>query len=107
MNSYPLYDELIKRIEEKENKIIDNSQMCATINSLAFMDKKSASEHYEEIYVLLLHHEFIVNQGVLFSKIPNDGKTLPGDNGVLYTAQKLPVKAKQLVNEYIEYYSKK
>jgi hypothetical protein len=107
MNSYPLYDELIKQIKEKPNKNIDISQMCLTINSLSFLDKETATEHYEEIFALLMHHEYVENNGILFSKVPNDGNILPGDSGVLYTPEKLPVRARQLIDQYIEYYSRK
>jgi len=103
--NYPLYDELIKRINETQDKNIDIEQMCLTINSLAYLDKEIAADHYEEIYALLLHHEEVINQGVLFSKIPNDGKPLPGDSGVLYVPAKLLVKPRQLVDQYLKYYS--
>jgi len=106
MNPYPLYNELIRQINEKQESNIDISQMCLTINSLAFLDKEASKEHYEELYCLLLHHETVENDGILFSKVPNDGKTLPGDNGVLYTPEKLPVKPRQIINQYLEYYSK-
>lgn len=105
--NYPLYDELLRLIAEKQDKNIDIPEMCMTINSLAFWPKDLAADHYEEIYTLLLHHECVQNQGVIFSKVPNDGKTLPGDSGVLYTPQKLPVKPRQLIDQYIEFYSKK
>jgi hypothetical protein len=104
MNPYPLYDELMKQIKEKQNKNIDISTMCSTINSLAFLE--NAHEHYEELYVLLLHHECVENNGILFSKIPNDGKTLPGDNGILYNPEKMAVKPRQLIDQYLEYYKK-
>lgn len=106
MNPYPLYDELIKQIKENREKNIDLSQMCLTINSLALLDESSANDHYEEIYALLLHHECVENKGILFSKIPNDGKVLPGDNGVLYNPGKLAVKPRQLIDQYLEFYSK-
>lgn len=107
MNPYPLYDELIKQIKEKRDKNIDIAQMCSTINSLAYLDKSISVEHYEELYVLLLHHDCVENNGILFSKIPNDGKTLPGDNGILYTPEKIPVRPRQLIDQYLDYYKKK
>lgn len=106
MNPYPLYDKLINQIKDNREKNIDLTQMSLTINSLAFLDEASANDHYEEIYGLLLHHECVENNGVLFSKIPNAGNVLPGDNGILYTPGKLPVKPRQLIAQYLEYYKK-
>jgi hypothetical protein len=105
MIKYPLYDKLIEQIKEKKDNNINIDQLCLTINALAFLDKNDAIDHYQEMYALLLHHELVINNGVLFSKIPNEGKLLHGEK-VLYTPAKMPVQPRQLIAQYIDYYSK-
>ena len=103
---YPLYEELLRQVIEKKDNSIDVSMVCSTINSLAYQDNNISNDHYNEIAALILHHELIINSGILLSTISNDGKLLPGNKGILYNFLKLPPLLKQIIAQYIEFYSK-
>lgn len=100
MNPYPLYDYLMTQIN---NQPIDLHQVGLTINGIAELE--DANDHYQEIQALILHHESVINSNIVFSKIPHEGKVLPGDKGLLYVLAKLPLITKQLIYQYLIYYS--
>src|SRR5665648_304521 len=82
---YPLYDELLKRSEEREEKGIDVKRVCTTINNIAqTLSAEETKAHYREIGALILHHELLSNNGVLLSHIPFGGKVMIGGKGVLH-----------------------
>lgn len=101
---YPLYDKLLQRVKNKENKSIDVSKVCATINDIAQNQSyEEANEHYREIGALILHHELLSNNGVLLSSVPYEGKVMSGGKGILYKMTNLPPLLQYIIAEYIEY----
>ncbi len=104
--SFELYDLLLQRSRERDEKNIDIDKMCSTINSIALLDDKSSKEHYDELQVLLLHHESLKNNKVLLTKIPYNGIEQQGGRGVKYIFRQLQdPQLQQILYEYILYYS--
>ena len=101
--SYPLYDELVKRVEARTEKTIDIKRICTTINNISLTHTPSeTTEHYREIGALILHHEYLSNNGVLLSPIPFDGKVMVGGKGVLHFIMNLPPNLQQIIAQYVE-----
>lgn len=107
MTNYPLYDKLVEMINEEsdEDDLIDITTICKTINSLASLDRNDAFEHYIEIYALILHYDYIHNNNILLSIVPNNGKVLPGNKGVKFNTLFKTPKLRQIISKYIKYYS--
>lgn len=100
---YPLYDELLKQVEERTEKAIDIKRVCTTINNIAqTLPPEAAAEHYREIGALVLHHELISNGGVLLSPVPYDGKVMVGGKGVLHYITNMPPILQQIIAQYVE-----
>lgn len=100
---YPLYDELLKRVEARNEKGIDIKRICTTINGISqSMKTENANHHYEEIAALILHHEISNNNGVLLSSIPYDGRVMTGGKGILHYPMNLPPLLQQIIAQYIE-----
>lgn len=104
MIAYPLYDELVRLANEKEDQNIDTSYICSTINAIS-LNNIDTAEHYEEIHALIIRYELMTNSNILLTMTPCDGKLLPGNKGVLNTLIKLPVPLRRILLQYIEYYS--
>ena len=104
MIKYPLYDELVKRVNQKPDKPIDTSHLCQTINAIS-LNNADATDHYEEIHALIIHYESITNSNILLTTTPFDGKVLPGNKGVLNTLIKIPAPLRKILLEYIDYYA--
>lgn len=103
LQPYPLYDDLIRRIEARTEKGIDIKRVCTTINNIIqTLAPEDAAEHYREIGALILHHELMNNGGVLLSPIPYDGKVMVGGKGVLYYIMNLPPLLQQIIAQYVE-----
>jgi hypothetical protein len=101
--SYPLYDQLIRKVNDRNEKSIDIKRLCITINNIVqTQSSEDSSEHYREISALILHHELLANNGVLLSPIPYEGKVMTGGKGVLYNITFLPPILQQILVEYIE-----
>jgi len=100
--SYPLYDELSKRVAARTEKSIDLKRICTTINNIAQTHTpEEAAEHYREIGALILHHDMITN-GSLLSPVAYDGKLMVSGRGVLYNIMNLPPQLQQIIAQYIE-----
>ena len=100
---YPLYDELVKRVEVRTEKGIDIRKVCTTINTISQVLKpEEAAEHYKEIGALILHHEIISNGGVLLSPVPYDGKVMVGGKGILHYIMNFPPILQQIIAQYVE-----
>ena len=104
MIKHPLYEELLTRVNQKENKTFNANEICMTLNAISRMDSLIQKTHYEEIAGLILHHELVDNNGILLLSIPYDGKQMPNDN-ILHNFIKFPLLLKYIIVEYIEYYS--
>ena|SRR4029079_4242961 len=103
---YELYNLLLAKAKERGEKNIDIDKLCSTINAIALLDDKSSKEHYDELQVLLLHHESLKNNKVLLTKTPYGGVEQQGGRGVKYIFRQLnDPQLQQLLNEYIIYYS--
>lgn len=103
MIKYPLYDELLRQVNEKEEQMTDTSYICSTINAISF--NADMAEHYEEIHALVLYYELLTNSNILLTNTPFDGRILPGNKGVLNTLMKMPLNLRKILIQYIEYYS--
>ena len=101
---YPLYETLLRRISErKEEHGIDVNRMCATISDISFtLSHEDIIAHYEEIHLLILHHEILSNKGVMFSDIPYGGNLMFGASGIIYTISELPPVLLNIIAEYLE-----
>ena len=102
---YPLYDKLLAEVRCKEEKNIDMNKICTLINNLSLMDTEESTQHYEEIQAIIIHHDLVHNDGILLSLVPNEGKLMPGGKSILYTLIKLPNLLRQIIAQYIEFYS--
>lgn len=103
LQPYPLYDELVRRVEARTEKAIDIKRVCTTINNIATTHTaEEMAEHYREIGALILHHELLANNGVLLSPIPFDGRVMAGGKGVLHYIMNLPPNLQQIIAQYVE-----
>lgn len=106
LQSYPLYDELMKRVESRgvgsSEKALDIKRVCVTINSIGqSMTTDVASSHYQEIAALILHYSLLHpkhSSGV----VPFDGKVMVGGKGILYYINNLPPLLQQIIGQYVE-----
>jgi hypothetical protein len=101
--SYPLYDELVRRVEARSEKNIDIGRICSTINNIALTHSvEETTEHYREIAALILHYELLSNNGILLSSVPYDGRVMAGGKGVLHFIMNFPPLLQQIIAQYIE-----
>lgn len=99
--SYPVYDELLKRVNEREEKGIDIKRVCTTINNISVNNTpEDTAEHYREIAALIVHHEYISTGAI--SSNPYDWKVMVGGKGVLNYIMNLPPLLQQIIAQYIE-----
>lgn len=104
--SYPLYDYLVKKIDERTEKNIDIRKICTTINSICrTMPSGDMVEHYKEIYALVIHHELLSNGGILLSATPFEPKIMEGGKGILNFIMNFPPQLQQIIAQYISEYS--
>lgn len=100
---YPLYDELLRRVNARTEKGIDIKRICTTISNIATTHKpEEVAEHYQEIGALILHYELLANNGVLLSLIPYEGRLMVGGKGILYHITNLPPLLQQIIAQYVE-----
>lgn len=100
---YPLYDELLKKVESMDDSGVDIKRLCNTINSIAQSHSaEDAHDHYREIAALILHHEILNNKGILLSPVPYDGKVMISGKGILYQIMNLPPLLQKIIAQYIE-----
>ena len=98
---YPLYDELLKRVNETTDKALDIRKLCNTINGIGQTHASDqVVEHYREIAALILHHE-VLTTGSL-SSVPFDGKLMFGGKGLVYQIMNLPPMLQLIIGKYIE-----
>jgi hypothetical protein len=104
--AHPLYDKLVKNINDSQIKNIDVGRVCSTINNFwKDLPKDQASFHYEWIASLILHHYILSNKGNITSSTCYNCKLMPGDSGELYTISNLPIDLQQIIAEYLVYYN--
>lgn len=101
-STYPLYDELIRKVEGRKEKGIDVNRVCLTITNIERIvdDKKLALEHYKEIMWLIIHHN-ILTRGVE-TPLPYDAKVMVGGKGLLNYMNNMPPLLQQILAQYIE-----
>jgi len=103
MQSYPLYDELLKRVHSRNEKSVDIKRVCTTINNISQThSSEETMEHFREIAALNLHHDVLSNTGFSTGSIPYEGKVMVGGKGLLYQITKLPPLLQQIIAQYIE-----
>jgi len=104
--AYPLYDELVKRVEARVEKNIDIKRVCKTITNISLsLSQEDTLEHYNEIQALIIHYEILSNNGMLLSSVPFDGKVMAGRKGVLNFIMNLPPLLQQIIAQYVENYA--
>ena len=100
---YPLYDELLRRVDARSEKTIDIKRICKTINNISTSLKpEDALEHHREIQALIIHYEILSNGGIILSSVPFDGKVMAGRKGILNYIMNLPPLLQQIIAQYIE-----
>lgn len=98
---YPVYEELAQKIKEAAQ--IDIERVRATINGIGDkLPPEQAKEHYQEIAALILHHDMLMNNGVLLSNTPFEGKVMAGGKGIMYNFINLPATLQQIIALYID-----
>lgn len=106
MQSYPLYDELLRLVNDRSEKSIDIARICKTINNISLsLSPEDSLEHYREIQALIIHYDIINNGGLLISSVPFDGKTMVGKKGILNQIMNFPPLLQQIIAQYIEEYA--
>lgn len=101
---YPLYDDLLAKVRERDNKNIDLKMICKTINNMSSLNPEDYSEHYREIQALIIHHWALSNKNSC-SPVPFDGKIMAGRRGILNYVMNLPPILQQILAQYIELFS--
>lgn len=105
MSSYPLYDHLLAKVNQRTDKAIDILSICTTLNAIGQnMETKEYLDHYYEIMALIYHHSLVTNRNYSFSAVPYDGTVFQAGEGVLYHGPKLPVTLQHILAQYIEEY---
>jgi len=100
---YPLYDELLRRVEARTEKTIDIKRVCKTINNISLSLKPDDTlDHYREIQALIIHYEILSNNGMLLSPVPFDGKVMVGRKGILNSIMNFPPLLQQIIAQYVE-----
>ena len=99
--AYPLYDELLKRVRESEDKTLDVRKICTSIKSIGQTNTPDqVAEHYREIGALIIHHVVITTGGL--PSIPFEGKVMIGGKGLLFQVTNLPTLLQQIIWKYLE-----
>lgn len=101
-HSYPLYDDLLLKVEARKNKSIDVTRVCQTINNIERIvnDKDVATEHYKEIMWLIMHHHYVTTG--IETPLPYDSKVMVGGKGILNYVNNMPALLLQIIAQYIE-----
>lgn len=100
---YPLYDELLEQVKQRQEKTIDIKRICTTINNISqTMSEDEASGYYRELAALIVHHDHVHNGGVLLAQVPYDGKVMFGGKGLLVYIMNLPPMLQQIIAQFIE-----
>jgi len=103
---YPLYDELLKRVQARTEKTIDINRLCKTITNISFtLSQENTLDHYNEIQALIIHYDILSNGGILVSSVPFDGKVMSGKKGILNYIINLPPLLQQIIAQYVDDYA--
>lgn len=102
--SLPIYDRLVKRLEDEKYRqydLVEESRKISTV--LRKMDPKDAETLAGIIYALILHHDNISHKGSSFRKIPFDGKVGSRDTNlsIHYVMTNLPPELQQIIILFI------
>jgi hypothetical protein len=101
---YPLFDELVRRINERNGTGIDIKIVCNTINNMSqYMPKSEYNKHYDEIEALIIHYHSLQTKNEMTNIY--DVKLMAGGKGLLYTIEKIDPHLQQIIAEYLIYYS--
>lgn len=96
--SCPLYDKLADMRDDED----DISWVVPTIAALS--SRTTSSDHHENIYILILHHEFLTSGSVL-CEVPYGGVPLPGQRGIIYRENNLPIPLLRIMGRYLKTFS--
>ncbi len=114
---FPLYDDLLEQANNlNEEKQIDISRVCYTINNIyKNLPEKDTKYHYKMIGYLIIHHKFMndidplpVRQIVTRTNnsiIPYNTQIMMGNKGILSTMEDLPPLLQKIIAQYVEMFS--
>ena len=96
MSLFPLYDEIIKRLDGSETVLTKTH--CTTI-------ARMEQDHLNIIYLIILHHYLNNNPGKY--DIPYGGKTIANGKGITFRKlNQLPDDVQKIIYRYLEQVSK-
>lgn len=100
---YPLYDDLVNRVSERELKGVDIDNVCSVINNISLnLTNDDALEHYREIGAIIMHYAILNDQLGSKSTTPYESKVMVGGKGLLYYITNLPPMLQQIIAQYID-----
>lgn len=106
LKPHPLYDELLKRVNNSQNKNIDINSLSMTIKSIwKNSSEEDSNYHYSWIKSLIIHHELLTTNGVMLTSNCYNCKLMPSEKGELYTIVNLPSLLLQIISAYIDYHN--
>lgn len=96
MVKFSLYDEIKKSSQNTPPTKLKPQKTCSILNSLP-------KEHRDVIYLLILHHEQIQEDGTKGWRCnPYKGHTFDGGKGVKFSWMSLPVPLQNIIMRYLE-----
>ena len=91
MSLFPLYDEVIAKMDGSETGL--NKCQCATITRLS-------QEHLNIIYLIILHHH--IHNGGSKTEVPYGGKTISNGKGVTFkNLTQVPDDVQKIIHRYL------
>lgn len=100
---YPLYDEIVAKLNGEPLKEVNLTKICSTINIICRNHSDhDALEHYREIGALMLHF-YILSRGIVptANNFPYKGKVMAGGKGILTFAKEMPIELQMIISRYI------
>lgn len=105
--AYPLYDQLLASVTARGTYDVDIKRVCNTISGLAqHLPPAQATEHYEEIQALIIHHDALTSLPTAASSspqpVPYGGTVMVGGKGVLNRIENMPPVLQRIIAEYVQ-----
>lgn len=103
---YPLFDELMRQVSERQEKLVDIKNLCSSINEIAQThNPETTKEHYEEIDALIIHYYLSYYPNGNATVTPYGGRIMAGGRGILYGITDFPPLLQQIIMQYVINYS--
>jgi|LakMenE18May11ns_1017448.scaffolds.fasta_scaffold9287055_2 hypothetical protein len=102
IKSYPLYDSLCEKVNNRKNVEIDIKLLCNNINNISNnLQTNDYLEHYNEICALIIHHYIKSNIKINTNILPYGSKIMFGGKGILFNFVKFDPYLQQILAQYI------